>query len=453
MRSRRIALGVGVNVVERALIAIMQIVSVPVLANHWGLQLYGTWSMLATVPGLLALGDLGFISASSVLMTMQIARGEVEEARATLHSATQIVLVACGIIGALVIGAALLLPASVIADVKDTDPGELRLALMILGAYAVLVLGCTIVQGKLRATQNYALGIVFTGTTFVLENGLLFAAVVMGYGLLGGAVAWVSGRAVGTLVQFIAAARVRPELFPGVRYGSAKVRGVLIRPALAAMSIPMGTAILLQGSVVALGAVAGAAAVPAFVAARTLSRIGLQGAQLVTMALMPEFGAASAVGSQKSVVQMLIAVLASALAISIPFALLLGFAGPWLVLMWSHGAIHAPRALMIAIAVSALCGGVWSPLSNLMLAVNRQSEFAIAYAILAVFAVALTFALGSRLHGTAAALGFAGLDVAMLVVVFRFVWRNWIYRNGFMAIAADIPNELRSILRSRRARG
>ena len=37
-------------------------------ATHWGVERYGGWAMLMTMPALLAMGDLGFASASTVRM-------------------------------------------------------------------------------------------------------------------------------------------------------------------------------------------------------------------------------------------------------------------------------------------------------------------------------------------------------------------------------------------------
>lgn len=186
--------------------------------------------------------------------------------------------------------------------------------------------------------------------------------------------------------------------------------------------------------------------VPAFVAARTLSRIGLQGSQVLTTALMPEFGAETAKGNHRAVIRMFVAVLGTAAAIAVPFSLVLALAGPWIVNLWSGGHIHAPQSLMLAIAISALCGGIWNPLSNLMLAVNRQSEFAIAYAILAALGVAMTLLLGPALSNTAPGLALAAVDFVMLLVVGRFALRHWVRRHNLTEVSGEMAQEARADL-------
>ena len=446
MSRRRVALGIGANAIDRAAIALMTLLLVPILASHWGLARYGGWAMLTTVPSLFALGDLGFANAAAVRMTMEIARGEVREARSTIRSATQVVAVACGLILTLVGGLAWLLPDRFILDVPLTSNLEMRWAIVALAVYACVVMGCALLQGVFRSNARFALGTVLSTVTTLLETGLLVLVVWQGHGIMAGALAMMAGRMIGFVTMFLSAASLRTGVLPGLTGGSTAVRRDLLGPALAAMSIPLAAALLLQGTVVALGLVAGTALVPAFVAARTLSRIGLQGSQVLTTALMPEFGAETAKGNHRAVIRMFVAVLGTAAAIAVPFSLVLALAGPWIVQLWSNGHIAVPESLMLAIAVSALCGGIWNPLSNLMLAVNRQSEFAIVYAILAALGVALTLLIGPVLGSTAPGIALAAVDFAMLLLVGRFALRHWVKQNSLSEVTGELAQEARADL-------
>lgn len=446
MSRRRVAMGVGANAIDRVALALMTILLVPVLASNWGLARYGGWAMLTIVPSLIVLSDLGFANAAAVRMTMEIARGEVNEARRTIRSAAQVVVIACGLILVLVGGLVWLLPDRFILDIPLTSHLEMRWAILALAVYACLVMGCGLLQGVFRSNARFALGTVLSTVTSLLETGLLVLAVWLGHGIFVGAVAIMTGRLIGFAIMFITAAFLRTGVLPALTGGSAAVRRELLGPALAAMSIPLATALLLQGTVAALGFAAGAAMVPAFVAARTLSRIGLQGAQVLTTAVMPEFGAETAKGNQRAVIRMFVAVLGTAAAIAVPFSIILAVSGPWIIQLWSNNHIVAPASLMLAIAVSALCGGIWNPLSNLMLAINRQSEFAIVYAVLAAFGVALTLLLGPSLGSTAPGLALALVDLAMLVVVARFAKRHWVQRNSLKKVSGELAQEARSDL-------
>ncbi|MFM5950179.1 MAG: lipopolysaccharide biosynthesis protein [Novosphingobium sp.] len=444
MNRQRIALGVGASAFDRIAISVMQLVLVPVLATHWGLERFGGWALLLTIPSLLALGDLGFGGAAVVRMTMEVARGQQAAARATVRSAAQLLTGACAVLFVLVCGLVWLIPSAGLPHIPGEGSQELRLSVMLLAGYTCLVLYGALLQGVFRSTARFALGTVLSTSTYLLENTLVIVAAVSGQGLLGGVVALLAGRLIGFALVFLAAARLRTGLLPGLTGGDPAVRRELVRPALAIMSIPLASALLLQGTVAALGLAVGAVAVPAFVAARTLSRIGLQATQVLTGALMPEFGAASARGHDRNVLRMFVLLAATATVIAVPFAAVLALAGPWIVKIWSNQQIIAPHGLMLAIAASALCGALWKPISDLMLAVNRQAEFALAYAGLAMAGVAFTIIAAPALGSTAAALALALVDLAMLALVFRFARRNWAKPGSIRPALAELWHEVRS---------
>ena len=60
---------------------VVALVSVPVFATVWGLEDYGVWLILVTVPATIALSDLGFIGAVGNAMTAAVARGQDAGAR------------------------------------------------------------------------------------------------------------------------------------------------------------------------------------------------------------------------------------------------------------------------------------------------------------------------------------------------------------------------------------
>lgn len=435
MSRRRIALGVGATMLDRVVGVGLQLALVPILASHWGLERYGAWAMLTAVPGILLLCDLGFASAATVRMTMQIARGERGAARVTMHSASQIVLGA----GALILLAGALaasLPGdATVSRLSPLPPGELRAAIASLCAYAALILVDSLVFAVLRSNGRYAVGSLFSTITLVLETALLIAAVTQGVGVAGGASALLAGRAAGLVMALAAAARVPGGVLPGLSQADPAVRRELLGPALAAMAIPLGMAVILQGQVIVLGLAAGAAAVPAFVAARTLSRLGLQVGQALAHPLMPEFGAAAARGNRPAMRRILAGVLAAATAISLVCALVLATAGPWLIEVWTRGRVTASGQLMTVMAASAFCGGIWNPVSSLILAVNRQASFAPLLLALALGGLGLTMVSAAALDNLAAALALAGIDLIMLVVVLRFALTRWIRQ-------ADVPDSI-----------
>lgn len=426
----------------------LQLALVPILAAHWGLERFGLWGMLIAVPGLLLLTDLGFATAATVRMTMQIARGQQDAARVTMHSASQVVLFASTAVLLAGACAATLLPDAASDAVAAIPATDLREAILCLAGYSALILGSGLLQAVFRSNGRFALGSLLSTMTLLLESALLVAAVVTGHGIATAAAALLIGRATGLLLAWVMAGRLRTGMLPGLRQRDHGVRRELLGPALAAMAIPLALTLIVQGQVIALGMVAGAAAVPAFVAARTLSRLGLQLSQALAHPLMPEFAALAANDNRSGMVRYFVLVLTVSLAISAAAAITLALAGAWIIEIWSGGHIIVPPGLMPIIAISALCGGIWNPVSNLILAINQQARFAPILLILANMGLFVTLASGAMLGSNAAALSIALVDLAVLAIVMRFAHTHWAgpseWRRAAVALAkSELPRLFR----------
>ena len=77
---RRLAAGFGVNIFSRGVATLIQVLSVPIFLRHWGIDLYGEWLLLNSVPSYFALSDVGFGSTAGNEMTMLMAAGRQDEA-------------------------------------------------------------------------------------------------------------------------------------------------------------------------------------------------------------------------------------------------------------------------------------------------------------------------------------------------------------------------------------
>jgi len=103
----------------------------------------------------------------------------------------------------------------------------------------------------------------------------------------------------------------------------------LLHPAFAVLALPMAQALFLQGTVAVVGLAAGAAAVPAFTAVRTLSRIGLQLTMIVNNAVIPEFTMAAASVDHRRRAKLAFMSIATSAVILVPMFLVVVVGGPW----------------------------------------------------------------------------------------------------------------------------
>lgn len=414
---RRVAAGIGMTALDKLVVAGTQLALVPVLAGRWGLDLYGQWLILATLPQFLSVSDFGFATAAGTRMTMTAARGERDEAVRIFQSAWRAILLSSAVILATLLALAWTLPDAIYG--AGAPIAEMRLTTALLAAYGVVAVQGSIFFAGFRAAQRFPLGALCNAVTLLVENAALVATVVTGGSPAAAAAAWLLGRIVGLCAQNMVLRRAVPWLRIGLARGSWAEARALLAPAGAVMLLPLAQALVLQGTALMVGAAAGQAAVPAFAATRTLSRVGLQLCWIVSTPLMPEFSAAVARGDRRRMAAMLLALLLFSMLLVAPFAIGFMAFGRTAITAWSLGAIVPPAGLVVAMGLTVLCGGLWYPVSNLVLACDRQARYTGWYLGLAAASLPLAYALVGVIGVAGAGVAMAALDLVMLIVIAR----------------------------------
>jgi O-antigen/teichoic acid export membrane protein len=416
---RRVAAGIGMTAFDKLVVAGTQLALVPILATRWGLPLYGQWLLLATLPQFLSMSDFGFATAAGTRMTMAAARGDRDEAVRVFQSAWRAILVSSAAMICLALAAAWLVPDRAFGVSPAAPVAELRPTLAVLALYGVAAVQGSIFFAGFRAAQLFPVGAFWNAMVLLIENLALVATVLLGGGVVAAASAWLVGRLVGLAGQNLLLRRHVPWLRIGLARGSWSEARSLLAPAGAVMLLPIAQALVLQGTALVVGAAAGRAAVPVFAAARTLSRVGMQLCWIVSTPLMPEFSAASARQDRARMAAILLATLLVSGLLVVPYALGFMVLGGEAIALWTHGAIAAPRALVAGMGATILFGGVWYPLSNLLLACNRHARYTTWYVGLALASLPAGYLLVRLLGVSGAGLAMALLDLAMLLVVFQ----------------------------------
>lgn len=453
MSRKRLSLGLGVYALDKVVVSIIQLLTVPILANAWGVTLYGIWAIIMTVPSFLALGDFGIVSSAGARMIGFIARDEWDEARRTLHTAWAATMV----IVVIILGAAGLLlwslPPGIVPTTGAFDEVRSKLTLMVLLFYGLLTIVFRLNTAAFRAALRYSLASLCSTSVYLAENLAVLVFVLLGKDPLVTAIGMLSVRVLWIVGLLLLSKRELPRLRPGFASSSRAEWTLMWRPALAASALGFGLAGYLQGSVMILGAVAGAATVPAFIAVRTLSRLGVQVATLVSMPVMQEFGNVMGRGETYRSGRYFGLVATSAIGMACVAGLGLVVLGAPFVHFWTRGAITADQNLLVLMAISSSAAMLWNPLSNLILSVNRQRSFSYANLVASGIGLVVIWAFAGRMGASAGGLSFAMVDILTLGAVLLFIARNWYadpqFRAGASATARDLRSPL-SLLRSLR---
>jgi O-antigen/teichoic acid export membrane protein len=440
---KRVLTGMGANVFEKFIIAFTQIATVPLLAHTWGLSLYGLWVMLSTAPAFLAMSDLGFATAAGVRMTITEAQGKRNETILTFQSAWVAILLSSCLFAALAVVGIYLAADNLFGHGLEFPLPKMRLTLLLLLLYGIAAIQGSIFTSCFRCAGLYPVGAFLTTLTIIVETCVLFCVVLFfkatptlaAAGLL-------AGRCIGILIQVAVVRRMVPWLTPGFSHARLAEIRQLLAPAGAVMLLPISQALMLQGTAFALGAAAGESAVPAFTAARTLSRLGLQLVWAAYGAIMPEMSAAIGRRDRAAIATIVWITVAITVLFILPFAAIFGLFGRDIILIWSGGVINA-RGIMIGImTISVLACGFWTPLSQLLLSADRSLTYSLPYIIMAILVMPATYLLAPHIGPVAPALAVATVDVMMLIVVLIPVNRHLVSLQEMIAVTPRIRSKI-----------
>jgi O-antigen/teichoic acid export membrane protein len=418
-KNSRFIRGIGANVYSQLVQTALQLLSVPIFATHWGLATYGAWLVIFTVPNYLAFADFGFAAAAANDMTVSVTRGDRAAAIETFHAVRAAMIGICSILLLVCVAAVYFIPDRSLDFVSGLTHAQARDAILMLAAYGILSIQNNVSLAAFRAIGQYATGTYLHNSIHFAENIGALLAVALGGNIETVAATYLAVGIAGIGVRMVLLrAQAGWLVYFSRRVSFGEIRR-LLQPALAVLALPMAQALFLQGTVAVVGLAAGPAAVPAFTAVRTLSRIGLQLTMIVNNAVVPEFTMAAAAVDHKRRARLAFMSIACSALILLPMFVVVVTAGPLVLKLWTHGAIHAPYALIVLMATTMVLNGGWLPIANLIFALNQHARYSYHYLIAAAGSVLLSYPLVAWLGSPGAALSLVALDSFMFVRVWR----------------------------------
>src|SRR5580658_2440970 len=252
----------------------MQLISVPVLMANWGLDTYGAWILLTTLPTYLGLVDLGFAQIAANDMTMRVAREDFDGAQDTFQTACALIgtIVAVALLG---FGAfAFLFPVSTIFHLNAISPSDASFTLIALSFQVAFTIVHGLFGAGLRAIGHFPLMVGLNSTARLFEGVAVLVASYWHFSFFVTALSVASIRLMITLGAAITLFRKAKWLRFGVDRTNIKRFYSMLGPSLTYMSYSISYALNLQGAILLIGAALNPEAVAVFSATRTLTRMG-----------------------------------------------------------------------------------------------------------------------------------------------------------------------------------
>jgi len=405
------------NLVSKVSGTIMQLVQVPVFLHFWAVPLFGEWMILSSIPTYLSFSNIGFGSVAYNEMTMSIGSGDRDRALRVFQSCWWLIIVLCLATG-IVLGLVLyFLPLTEYLALHQIKERDAKLVLLLLGGSVLFGQLEQLLGSAYTCVGLYSFGNFLKSCLTLSAFAATMLSVTLHCGVLGAALVTALANVFGTVYLCISVRRKVPWIAYGWKHAHLSEIRRLTTPAIAFMAFPLGNALNLQGSVLAVGYALGPTSVVVFGTARTVSRVALQVIQMVNATIWPELS--SAYGSENWPLIRTLHRRSCQIALILALFILPAMAtlGPWFLNHWTNGVVAPNRVLLTILLLVVVVNTLWSSSSTLPVAINKH-QFLASYYVLATGVTVIFTYLGAKYFGIyGASTSLLVCEIVMSVIV------------------------------------
>jgi O-antigen/teichoic acid export membrane protein len=415
---RRLFFGFISNSAGRLFSTLIQLVQVPVFLHYWSVPLYGEWMIINSLPAYLSFSNLGFGSVAGNEMTMLVARDDRTSALRIFQSCWWLISIICTVAIILLSGSLYYLPASLFPKLASISDSDAKWIVFYLGISVLLGQLEQLLQSAYRSIGRYPYGSFLKNTITLIAASSMIATVALGRGPRVTALVFALVNVAGTIFLCFMVHRDIPWIEYGWQHASFDEIRKLARPAIAFMGFPLGNALNLQGTLLAVGYALGPTAVVIFGTARTVSRVALQMVQMVNGTFEPEMSIAYGAGNYDLVRALLRRACQLALLVAVTVVIIMLSLGPWFLTHWTGGHVPPSRPLLSILLLVVVSYALWSTSSTLITSTNQHQRLATYYILGTALSCILCFFLARiyGLYGAAASLLISELVMNLYVV-------------------------------------
>jgi len=429
---KRIISAISGNVLMQVVNLVIQVAGIPLLLKYWGVNYYGEWLVLFTIPSFIAISDMGLGSSTTSELSMLLQSNREEEAGNILRNTFWFILLVGGIPFFLLALSVFVLPWYDWLNFSTVTTLEFKPAFVFLILYIYLSLFLTIPLGYYRVKQIYHRERYISSIFRAVEFLLVILAVIAGYKIVIVALIYFLVRLLQLVfIVFDLSIRFKSfKLFPfEINFSKFKH---LLKPGLSAMTIYMGQNILSQGLISIIGIGLGSAQVVLFSTTRTLVNMVKQVVGIINLSVTSEFSYAFGAGNMDLLRKLFrYTVQINALICTILLSGLYFF-GNWIFHIWTRGEVSIVEPFFTFFLISTLFGAMWNAHLVLLVSTNRLGRTGLIFLLLAFVLIAVN-AICIK------AIGISGVSLSLLCFEVAMLWAMSIGSKAVLSIEAPDP--------------
>lgn len=406
----------GAGIFGKGAMILFRLVQVPLLLSFLGVDNYGRWLVIYSLPSWLSLANLGFGSVASNEMSISVSGGDYERAN-RLYSTTFALLLALLVFGGVIVS--LIVPfISWEIYLKDigSKHSEIVGAIIILAFNVLFSFYGELFGGRFRAAQKAHQAILISSIRPWVELGMMLLMLTFSTRFDYLAFSILISTLIYILTKQYTSYKVIPILTFHFKNIDKRLFASLFKKGVAFQAFPLGNALLFQGTIMIVQIVLGPASVVLFGTARTLIRTISQGMELVNNTIWPELSHLFGCGDVDRIRKLHRIAVGISLIISTGGSLVIAIIGPSLYRFWIGKTLELPYHLLLLFLLSVPINALWLTSSVIHMASNKHEKLASRY-LIANFLCVICCYLLAKLQGIEGA-AFATIVVDLCLAPF-----------------------------------
>ncbi|TWJ00799.1 O-antigen/teichoic acid export membrane protein [Mucilaginibacter frigoritolerans] len=415
---------------------LFRIIQVPLLLYYLGVEGYGLWIVIASLPSWLTLANMGFGSVSANEMSIAMANGEVDKARKILSSTVALIATISAIGILLVVLIAPFIPWESFFNLSRSRHKELTLTMIWLCSSVFLSFTTDVLSGRFRAARRAHLSMLLDSFKPWLE--LLLMVIVLRfttrYDYL--ALSLLSSMLVYLFINTWLSGKSLPILSFSFKDIEVSRFRLLFRKGIAFQAFPLGNALIFQGNILVIQGILGPVAVALFATVRTMVRSINQLMEMVNAIIWPELSILIGTNNLVKAARLHRLGVGFTFIASVLCVLILSFFGHDIYALWTRKAIPLPQHLLILFLFPIIFNAIWYTSSVVHTSCNKHEGLAIRYLIASTMAI-LTCAILSYYYGVEGA--------AISTLIADFILIPYVIRRSLQLTGDNLSNFLSGI--------
>lgn len=433
--------GTLVNTIDKLL-------TIPLFLTFWGVDLFGEWLVLRAIPSYLAVAELGFATAAANRMSVEIVRGDRDQALSYFQAAFIVLLTGSLALVVLMMASFAVIDFRHAFNFSSAFDYNLPLVIALFLGYVIIVFQTQLLSAAYRSVGRYVYASYLTYHIRIVELLALILVLICGGGLVSAALAYFFVRLTGAL--WMAKMLVSQESWLKIGISSKSFTAVreMLPDASGFLAFPLGQAMSLQGTVFVISNIFSPAAVALFTACRMLSRTLVQLGMQVNRSVWPEMTRLCAAGNREGAQRVFVVAASSFLWVGGIASVILLLLSPWIFKVWTMGKMSVDPTIFGILLTVALLNGIWFSALSILAATDTHKKAAIVYlcAVTLSLPTSYYFANFMGLEGVAWAVLLA--EVVVLFQVLSLALKQVdLSPLEFLRVAVAFPMEMLNMLK------